>query len=109
MEGTVTSVGSAAPINPAGGHINEGSPEQRKPQHDVPQQQLDAIVSELNEALAVINSKVSFSVDPRTKKVVIKVTDGQTQEVLRQIPPEVMLRVSARINELLGVLFDKTL
>ena len=67
-----------------------------------------AIAKDLNEAMRVINTQLSFSVDKATGKMVIKVTDEQTKQVIRQIPPEDMLRISERITELLGVLFDKT-
>ena len=40
------------------------------------------------------------------KETVVKVLNTQTQEVVRQIPSEEMLRMSQRITELLGVLFD---
>jgi flagellar protein FlaG len=83
-------------------------------QHDAPDQQkaslsdeeMASAVKELNAAMTVVNTNLSFSVDNITKQTVVTVTDAQTNEVIRQIPPEDMLRVSQRIAELLGVLFD---
>ena len=66
------------------------------------------IVKELNDAVQIINTNLSFSVDEPTGKTVIKVINADTKEVIRQIPPEDMLRVAARIKDLLGVLFDKS-
>jgi len=71
-------------------------------------QHANAIVKELNEAVHVINTNLSFSVDQPTGETVIKVINADTKEVIRQIPAEEMLRVAARIKDLLGVLYDKT-
>lgn len=68
--------------------------------------EIAAVVKELNAAMKIVNTNLSFSVDSVTKKTVVRVVDAQTQEVIRQIPPEEMLRISERITELLGVLFD---
>jgi flagellar protein FlaG len=67
-----------------------------------------ALVEEMNRAARALNARVSFSIDQRTAKVVIRVIDGETNEVLRQIPPEEMLRVAAQMQQLLGVLIDKS-
>jgi flagellar protein FlaG len=65
-----------------------------------------AAVQELNAAMKVVNTNLSFSIDNITKQTVVTVTDENTHEVIRQIPSEEMLKVSERIAELLGVLFD---
>lgn len=69
-------------------------------------EELAAAVQELNSAMQLVNTNLSFSIDSITRQTVITVTDAQTHAVIRQIPPEDMLRVSDRIAELLGVLFD---
>jgi flagellar protein FlaG len=67
---------------------------------------ISAIVERLNTSLQSLGTKVSFAVDHQTKDIVITVLNSTTGEVIRQIPPEAMLRVSEHIQELLGVLFD---
>ncbi|MDH3251262.1 MAG: flagellar protein FlaG [Ignavibacteria bacterium] len=66
------------------------------------------VVSELNEVAKVLHTNLQFSIDEKTKKIVVKVLDADTQKVIRQIPPEEVMKMSARIQELLGVLFDQT-
>jgi flagellar protein FlaG len=68
--------------------------------------ELAAAVKELNTAMKVVNTNLSFSIDSVTKQTVVTVTDANTHEVIRQIPSEEMQKVSDRIAELLGVLFD---
>lgn len=39
--------------------------------------------------------------------VVIKIKDPETGEVIRQIPPELAIKLAKNIQELLGVLMDE--
>lgn len=72
-------------------------------------EEVEAIVAELNKVMEMVGTTLSFYVDKDTKKTVVKVLDAQTHEVIRQIPPEEMLKVSQRISELLGILIDQSL
>lgn len=109
MSASISPVSSTVPPAPAGEHRGEqrGTSLEQKVPYSL--ERIAAMVSELNRSVLVVNSRVSFSIDRGTNKIIIRVIDGDTNEVIRQIPPEEMLRVSAHIKELLGVLFDKTL
>lgn len=50
---------------------------------------------------------VSYEVNRETGDVVIKVLDRVTQKIIREIPPEVMQRISAAMRELAGPLLDR--
>jgi uncharacterized FlaG/YvyC family protein len=73
----------------------------------IDQGNIDSIVQRLNASLQSLGTKVSFAIDHQTKDIVITVLNSSTGEVIRQIPPETMLRVSQHIQEFLGVLFDE--
>ena len=88
----------------AGGHLSLSGAPPRGGAIDA--KQVDAAVERLNTSLQSLGTKLSFSVDRQTKDIVITVHNSETGEVIRQIPPESMLRVSEHIEELLGVLFD---
>ncbi len=47
-----------------------------------------------------------FSVDKETRQIVARIVD-ENNEVIRQIPPEELLKVAARIRKLEGILFDE--
>ncbi len=51
---------------------------------------------------------LNMSIDEDTKSLVIKLVDRSTHEVVRQIPPEEILRLRQHLQELLGVVFDQT-
>jgi flagellar protein FlaG len=70
-------------------------------------EQVDGLVHDLNKSMQEMGTRVSFSIDSDTKRTVIKVIDTATKEVVRQIPPEAMLRVSENITKLLGLMVDR--
>ncbi len=94
----------AAPLDIHG--INQPGSSQSQQKAHLSDAQLASAVRELNVAMKVINTSLSFSIDTITKQTVVTVTDEQTNEVIRQIPSQEMLKASERIAELLGVLFD---
>lgn len=75
-------------------------------QQESPALNLGTLAKELNDAVKMFNTNISFSVDKDTGKTVIKVIDADTDEVLRQIPPEDALRIAAHMKELMGILYD---
>jgi flagellar protein FlaG len=64
-------------------------------------------VKELNQHLRATNTEMNFSIDKETEKLVLKIVDSKTHEVIRQIPAEDALRRSLRIGKLLGFLVDE--
>jgi|GEM_PF-5841751 len=49
---------------------------------------------------------LQFSVDDSSNSIVIKVLEKGTQKIIRQIPPDEILRLRQRISDLLGALYD---
>lgn len=47
-----------------------------------------------------IGTELSFSVDRELNEVIIKITDKNTKEVIRQIPSEEMIDLAKRLQEL---------
>lgn len=78
------------------------------------QQNLEEAISEVNEFVQTRNKQLSFSVDDDSGKQVVKVTDSDSGDIIRQIPTEEVLSLSRRIKELqmdvgsaVGMFFDK--
>jgi flagellar protein FlaG len=65
------------------------------PQERTEQRQLIQAVKAVNEAkLFGQNSELTFSYDRQTRRTVMQIVDKETQEVIRQIPPEYVLRLA---------------
>lgn len=77
---------------------------------EVDRQALQEAVSSLNEHLQQIQRNLLFSVDESSGKTIVKVVNASTDEVIRQIPTEEVLRISHNIQEQLddisGLIFE---
>ena len=51
--------------------------------------------------------RLSFSVDEETGTTVINIIDNETDEVVRQIPPDDILHLKKRMGEIQGLLLDR--
>jgi flagellar protein FlaG len=70
-------------------------------------QSLDKAVEQLNAVLASMDRHLRFSIDKPSGRTVVKFIDNKSNEVIKQIPPDEILSLSAKIKELIGILFDK--
>lgn len=70
------------------------------------QKAADGIADKMNQVASVFNTSLAFSVDESTGKTIIKVMDKETEEVIRQIPPEEMLRMIGKMRYVMGMLLD---
>ena len=65
------------------------------------------MVSRLNDYVQNIQRTLSFSVSEDTGRTVIKVYDSETDELIRQIPPEDTIKLAAAIEEQVSSLLFK--
>lgn len=68
---------------------------------------LESAVSQLNDYVQSIQRSLSFSIEENTGRTVVKVFDSQTDELIRQIPPEETLKIAAALQEQTAALFIK--
>jgi len=67
---------------------------------------LEEIAETLNAEMQFREKKLNFSVDEISKRILFSVTDKESGEVLRQVPPDAVLKVAHNLEALKGVLFD---
>lgn len=61
--------------------------------------QLAQAVKEINDHLQLVRRNLEFSVDKDTRRIVVKVIDAETGEVVRQIPPDAVLELAKFLRE----------
>jgi len=71
-----------------------------KPDLDLPE-----LVSSVNQFIHSFSTKLSFHLDNRVSKPVIRVIDKDTGKVIRQIPPEQMIRQLKHFHDSTGIIF----
>jgi flagellar protein FlaG len=69
--------------------------------------QLQKAVSKLNDYVQNLQRKLSFSVSAETGRTIIKVYDAETDELIRQIPPDETIKLAESIDASSANLFVK--
>ncbi|MDQ0085893.1 flagellar protein FlaG [Variovorax boronicumulans] len=68
--------------------------------------QVEQAVHQVNEAFALREVGLQFEVDKDTDKVIVKVVDRASGEVIRQIPNEDVVRIAKLMSDGSGLLVD---
>jgi len=69
---------------------------------------ISGAVKKLNEYVAPALQTIEFSIDDDTDRIIVKVVDTETQQVLRQIPNEEVLAISKTLDKLRGLVVRQT-
>lgn len=73
----------------------------------VSREDAEALAEFMNKASKLYNHQLSFDVYEETNQVYVKIIDKVTREVIKQIPQEEMLELSAKIREMVGIILDE--
>lgn len=73
----------------------------------VDRSELDKAVKEIQGFIKDTNTSLDFHVDQDTDKLVVKVIDTSTKEVIKQIPSEDMLALAKALDKLKGLLVSQ--
>lgn len=84
----------------------QGQPLQQRGALEQNKQQLEDLVEDIQAATKVMQRNLNFSVDDSTGFTVIKVTDAQSGDIIRQMPTEDALRLAERLDEMRSLLFE---
>lgn len=68
---------------------------------------LEKAVKESNKLIFRENSHFEFKIHERTGRMLVKLVDTETDEVIKEIPPEKILDLVASIWDLVGILVDE--
>ena len=100
---SATSPGIASPgigIQAAGMTPTDG-------QMSMGREQLLARVDEVNQTLQQLDGSYHVSVDDATGLLVVRITDGDTGEVVKQVPPQQVLDASVSVEKIIGLLVNE--
>ncbi|MGF7059803.1 flagellar protein FlaG [Brassicibacter mesophilus] len=73
----------------------------------VSEEELIHAIESANKSVNVYDRKLEFSIHDKTKEIMVKVIDTNTDEVIREIPPEKILDMVAKLWEMAGIIVDK--
>lgn len=68
-----------------------------------------AALAEINQTLKMASIGLQFEFDKETAKMIAKVADVESGEVIRQIPSEEVVRILKALSKLQGLLINQTI
>ena len=108
---TIPAEGAAAAANDKA--VKDTGAAARKPQESgdgkVPERsRIQSKIDDINRQLQLKAVSVQFQIDPGYKDVILKVVDQQDGKVVLQIPSEEVVRIAKVMDQMKGVLLEKT-
>ena len=80
---------------------------QEQPKEEIVSNKMKDAIDKVNAKIVPSKTRCEFSYHEDTKRVSIKVIDQNTEEVIREIPPEETLDMLSKMWELAGILIDE--
>lgn len=89
---------------PPGGEAAPPEPVEERPEIELPD--VSRVVQNLNQFMESSRRSLNFRIDEITGRTIITVLNPETQEIVRQIPPEEFLTIARTLHRQAGMIFD---
>lgn len=112
VDATTASITKIQPEEEKAGSEGNGSQQQQeKTDLQTPEtpEHLKKMIAEMNRKISSRNEEAVFGVHEKTNRIMIKILDKDTKEILKEFPPEKTLDMIASIWEMAGILVDEKL
>ena len=110
VDATTASITKIQPEEEKAGSEGNGSQQQQEKEElytpETPEH-LKKMIAEMNRKISNSNEEAVFGVHEKTNRIMIKILDKDTKEILKEFPPEKTLDMIASIWEMAGILVDE--
>lgn len=86
---------------------NAGSLENQLKESLKNQEELKKVIEELQNKISYLNKYLKIEINNQIKEPVVKIIDINTNQVIRQIPPDYVINIIKNINKMLGVFVNE--
>ena len=88
---------------------NETAKTQKDQAHDAKsiRKKLDNTIKHLNNDMKALDTNVMFGFNDKIDEMFVNVTERSTGKVIRKIPTEEAMKLSEKMKEIVGMIFDK--
>lgn len=74
---------------------------------EITKEQIAQEMENLNDMLVAADKNLRFRFHDETEQLYVELIDAKTLEVIKSLPPEYMLELSAKMKELIGLFVDE--
>ncbi|MDR7869609.1 MAG: flagellar protein FlaG [Tissierellaceae bacterium] len=75
--------------------------------HKFKREELEQAIKDTNRVIFDKDDRFEFKIHERTGRIMVKLIDNETDEIIKEIPPEKILDLVASIWDLVGILVDE--
>lgn len=83
----------------------QGEPSEQQENGNISKEMIRETMKELNKKAT--NVEAEFGIHEKTNRITIKMVDKKTKEVIKELPPEKMLDMIAKVWEMAGLVVDE--
>ncbi|BCZ17724.1 Flagellar protein FlaG [Helicobacter sp. NHP19-003] len=89
--------------------VNETKFEHPKTEEEahLKEQDLQKLAKELNEKMKRIESQLTFSYNDVLRSLVVTIKDSNGDRIIREIPSQEVVKLTEKMRDILGIIFDK--
>lgn len=87
--------------------INTNSVKDNTQHFNLSQEELNKLIEEFRHKFSMLEKYLQINIDQELKMPISKIIDMRTEEVIRQIPPDWLVEILRRMEELKGVFYYK--
>ncbi len=84
---------------------NKAAQEQQDPRKQ--QEAVEEAVEKMNQTAIIFDRSLRFQIHDKTKSTMVAVVDSLTDRVIREIPSKEILDLFSKMQDYLGMIFDK--
>ena len=77
------------------------------PSVQIDRAEIDRVVQKAGEVVESIDPRLKFEIDDDTERVVVKIVNRESGEIIRQFPPEEVLELDKYLSGLKGLLLEE--
>lgn len=81
--------------------------QEKEAQRKISSEELKEIIEEIKRKFDMLNKYLRIDIDSELEIPVAKIIEKDTNKVIRQIPPEYLLEIMKRIDQMLGILLER--
>ena len=87
--------------------IKDSTNSKNKLSHEELKQELEEKIEDMNKITETLEENLSFKLHDETDRIMVQVVNVKTNEVVKEMPPEEMLDLAAKIHKMVGLLIDE--
>ena len=98
---------NTAPIRQVEQTADTSKIDQQKKKEEEDPKALSETVNELNKQMDLLNTNITFGYNDKINQMFVNVIEKSTGKVIRKFPTEEAMSLSAKMKEIVGIIFDK--